>query len=84
MVSSRSLKTTDANVIDRIIITVPPTMGVTMRRKKKSHLETASCTIAETTTSEVNVAGPPSTTALMQNGIAKAAVNIGKVMPRAY
>ena len=81
VVSSNSLNTTDAKVTDRIIMIVPLTMGVTTRRKKNSHRETASCTIAETTTNEVKVAGPPSTTAVMQNGMANAAVNIGRVMP---
>ena len=32
-------------------------------------------------TSVVSVAGPPSTTAVMQNGMAKAAVNIGSTAP---
>ena len=81
VVSSSNLKTTEAKVIDKIIITVPLTIGVTTRRNINSHLETTSCTTAETTTSEVNVAGPPSTTAEMQNGIANAAVNIGNTMP---
>ena len=34
--------TTDASVIDRIISTVPPTTGVTIRRRTKSHLAIAS------------------------------------------
>ena len=42
MVSSSNLNTTDANVMDKIIITVPPTMGVTIRRRMKSQRDTAS------------------------------------------
>ena len=79
--SSSNLNTTDAKVMDNIIITVPPTIGVTMRLSKKSHFDTASWMTAETITSVVNVAGPPSTTAVMQKGIANAAVNIGRTTP---
>ena len=32
-------KTTDARVMDRIIITVPPTVGVTILLRMNSHLE---------------------------------------------
>ena len=60
--SSRS-KTTEARVIDRIIITVPPTVGVTILLRMNSHLETTSWTTADTSTKVVSVAGPPSTTA---------------------
>ena len=79
--SSNNLKTTDAKVMDRIIITVPPTIGVTIRLSKNNHFETASWITAEMITSVVNVAGPPSTTAVIQNGIANAAVNIGRTTP---
>ena len=79
--SSNNLNTTDAKVIDRIIITVPPTIGVTIRLSKNNHFETASWITAEMITSVVNVAGPPSTTAVIQNGIANAAVNIGRTTP---
>ena len=79
--SSRRPKTTDARVMDRIIITVPPTVGVTIRLRMNSHLEIASWISAETMTSVVSVAGPPSATAVMQNGMAKAAVNIGSTAP---
>ena len=37
--------------------------------------------IAVTMTRAISVAGPPSTTAVMQNGIAKAAVNMGRTAP---
>ena len=63
--------------MERIIITVPPTVGVTMRRKMKSHFEIINWQMPETTTNIPRVAGPPSTTAVMQNGIENAAVNIG-------
>lgn len=78
--SSRS-KTTDARVMDRIIITVPPTIGVTTRRRMKSHLDMTSCVTAAIRTSVASVAGPPSATAAMQNGIENAAVNIGSTAP---
>ena len=67
--------------MDRIIITAPPTVGVTIRLRMNSHLEIASWISAETMTSVVSVAGPPSATAVMQNGMAKAAVNIGSTAP---
>ena len=67
--------------MDRIIITVPPTVGVTMRRRMNSHLEMASCVTAVTRTSVVSVAGPPSTTAVIQKGMEKAAVNMGSTAP---
>ena len=63
--------------MERIIITVPPTVGVTMRRKIKSHFEIINWQMPETTTSIARVAGPPSTTAVIQKGIEKAAVNMG-------
>ena len=63
--------------MERIIITVPPTVGVTMRRKMKSHFEIINWQMPETTTSIARVAGPPSTTAVIQKGIEKAAVNMG-------
>ena len=44
-------------------------------------MEMTSCTTADTSTSVVSVAGPPSTTAVMQKGIAKAAVNMGRTVP---
>ena len=78
--SSRS-KTTEAKVMERIIITVPPTVGVTILLRMNSHLEMTSCTTADTSTSVVSVAGPPSTTAVMQKGMAKAAVNMGRTVP---
>ena len=79
--SSRSPKTTDARVMERIIITVPTTVGVTIRRTMTSHYEMASCITAETRTNAVSVDGPPSATAVMQNGVAKMAVNMGKTAP---
>ena len=63
--------------MDSIISTVPPTVGVTIRRRTNSHLEMAIWPIAQTMTKVVNVASPPSTTAGMQKGIEKAAVNMG-------
>ena len=79
--SSSRLKTTEARVIERIIIIVPPTIGVTMRLRRNSHLEMTIWIIAVTITRVISVAGPPSTTAVMQNGMAKAAVNIGRTAP---
>ena len=37
--SSRRLKTTEARVMESIIIIVPPTVGVTIRLRMNSHLE---------------------------------------------
>ena len=69
-------------MIERIMITVPPTVGVTMRRTRKSQRETANWVTADTTSSEASVPGPPSpSSALMQNGMANAAVNIGSTAP---
>ena len=68
-------------MIERIIIMMPPTVGVTMRRRMNSHLEIAICTTADTSTRVVSVAGPPSTTAVMQKGMEKAAVNMGRTAP---
>ena len=79
--SSSRANTTEARVMERIIITVPPTMGVTMRRRINSQREMASWARAETITSVAKVAGPPSATAVMQNGMANAAVNIGSTAP---
>ena len=76
--SSSRANTTDANVIERIIITVPLTIGVTTLRSRKSHLEMTSWKMAEAMISVASVAGPPSTTAVMQKGMAKAAVNMGR------
>ena len=73
--------TTEARVMERIIITVPPTVGVTSRLRMNSHLAITSWAAAETRTRVVSVAGPPSTTALMQNGMEKAAVNMGRTAP---
>ena len=67
--------------MERIIITVPLTVGVTTRLRMNSQREMASWAPAETSSSVVSVAGPPSATAVMQNGIAKAAVNIGSTAP---
>ena len=67
--------------MDRIIITIPPTVGVTILLRMNSHLETINWTAAVTRTSVVRVAGPPSTTAVMQNGMENAAVNIGAIEP---
>ena len=75
-VSSRS-NTTEARVMDSIIITVPPTMGVTIRRSMKSHLAITSWVAAVTRTSEERRMGPPSDTAAMQKGMENAAVNMG-------
>ena len=79
--SSKSPKTTEDRVIDSIIITVPPTVGVTTRRRMKSHLEMAIWTAAVTSVSAISVAGPPSVTAVMQNGMANGAVAIGITEP---
>ena len=73
--------TTDARVTERIINTVPPTTGVTMRRRSESHLEMATWNTPVTKMSVVSVAGPPSTRALMQKGMAKGAVVIGSTAP---
>jgi hypothetical protein len=67
--------------MDSIIITVPPTVRVTILLRMNSHLEINSWTTAVTITRVVSVAGPPSITAVMQNGIEKAAVNIGATAP---
>ena len=64
--------------MERIIITVPPTVGVTILLRMNSHLEIRSWTAAVTRTRVVSVVGPPSTTAVMQNGMEKAAVNMGR------
>ena len=73
--------TTDARVMESIISTVPPTTGVTTRRMTKSHLVIASCPMPQTMTRAASVSGPPSETAVMQKGMAKAAVNIGSIEP---
>ena len=73
--------TTEASVMDSIISTVPPRVGVMMRRRTNSHLEMISWAIAQTTTKAVSVDGPPSTTAEMQKGMEKAAVNMGSTAP---
>ena len=65
--SSRS-NTTEASVMERIIITVSLTTGVTSRRRMNSHLAMMNWNAAEASTSVVSVAGPPSTTAVMQKG----------------
>ena len=67
--------------MDSIISTVPPTVGVMIRRSTNSHLEMTIWPIAQTMTRVVSVAGPPSTTAEMQKGIEKAAVNMGSTAP---
>ena len=46
-----------------------------------SHLEMTSWRRPDTRIRVVRVAGPPSTTAVMQNGMEKAAVNIGRTAP---
>ena len=67
--------------MESIIITVPLTIGVTTRRSTNSHLEMTNWNSADAMISVVKVAGPPSTSAVMQKGIAKAAVNIGSTAP---
>ena len=67
--------------MERIIITVPPTVGVTNRRRMNSHLEMTIWMTPDTRTRVVRVAGPPSTTAVIQNGMEKAAVNMGRTAP---
>ena len=67
--------------MERIRMTMPPTVGVTTRRSMNSHLETTSWTAAETSTRVVSVAGPPSITAVMQKGMETAAVNMGRTAP---
>ena len=79
--SSSRPKTTDARVMERIIITVPLIVGVMIRRRMNSHLEITSWNAAEARISVVRVAGPPSTSAVMQNGMEKAAVNSGSTAP---
>ena len=76
--SSSRPKTADARVMERIIITVPLIVGVTIRRRKNSHLEIISWKAAD---ARISVAGPPSTSAVIQNGIEKAAVNSGSTAP---
>ena len=61
--------TTEARVIESIIITVPPSTGVTSRLRRNSHLEIINWVAEVTSTRVINVAGPPSTTAEMQNGM---------------
>ena len=78
---SRRSKTTEARVTERIIMIVPPTMGVTTRLRRNNHLEITSWIIEVTITSVIRVLGPPSTTAVMQKGMAKAAVNMGRTAP---
>ena len=79
--SSSKPNTTDARVMERIIITVPPMVGVTMRRKMNSHREITSWNAAEARINHVSVAGPPSFSAVMQKGIENAAVNSGSEAP---
>ena len=79
--SGNSRGTTEARVMDSIISTVPPTTGVTMRRKTNSHLEMTIWPSPHTMTSAASVPGPPSDTALMQNGMENAAVNMGNMDP---
>ena len=67
--------------MESIIITVPPTIGVTTRLRMNSYLDIASCVTAEISTSAARVPGPPSATAAMQKGIENAAVNIGSTAP---
>ena len=67
--------------MESIIITVPPTVGVTILLRMNSHLEMTTWITAETMTRVVRVAGPPSTTAVMQKGMANAAVNMGRTAP---
>ena len=79
--SGSSRGTTEASVIDRIMSTVPPTTGVTMRRRMNSHLEMAIWPMPQTMTRAARVAGPPPETASMQKGMEKAAVNMGSIAP---
>ena len=67
--------------MESIISTVPLTTGVTIRLRMNSHLEMTIWNPAETRSKVVSVAGPPSTRAVMQNGMEKAAVNMGRVAP---
>ena len=67
--SSSRPKTADARVMERIIITVPLIVGVTIRRRKNSHLEIISWKAADARISVVSVAGPPSTSAVIQTGL---------------
>ena len=78
---SSSANTTEARVTDRIMITMPLTVGVTRRRRMTTHLDMMSWRIAVTITRLTSVPGPPSTTAVMQNGMDTAAVNIGSRAP---
>ena len=79
--SSSSWKTTDASVIESMVTMMPPTVGVTTRRSMNNHLETINWAMAATSTRVVSVAGPPSTTAVMQKGMETAAVNMGSIAP---
>ena len=79
--SSSRPKTTEARVMESIIITVPPKVGVTTLLRMNSHLEMISWVAAVMRTRVVRVAGPPSTTAVMQKGMEKAAVNMGRAAP---
>ena len=63
--SSSRPNTTEASVMERIIITVPPTIGVTILLRMNSHLEMTIWITAETSIRVVSVAGPPSTTAAL-------------------
>ena len=74
-------KATETRVMESIIITAPPTVGVTIRLRMKSHLEMTIWTTADTSIRVVSVAGPPSTTAVIQKGMEKAAVVIGRTVP---
>ena len=73
--------TTEARVMDSIISTVPPTTGVTMPLSINSHLDITIWPCPQTMTRAARVAGPPSDTAEMQNGMEKAAVNMGSMEP---
>ena len=74
-------KMTEARVMESIIITAPPTIGVTIRLRMNSHLEMTTWKAADTSIRVVRVAGPPSTRAMMQNGMANGAVTMGRRAP---
>ena len=79
--SSRRPSATEARESAISIITVPYTVGVMIRLMLNSHLEKMIWNAAETSTRVVIVVGPPSTSAMMQNGMAAKDVYTGKTAP---
>ena len=75
------LNTREARESVTIISTVPPTSGVTTRLRTNSHLAMRIWKAAVTRTRLVSVAGPPSTSAMMQNGMEMKDVRMGRTSP---